>query len=126
MSYLDVTPMIAALRTRPEDFDVNQGRLRHLPSGHRVIFDPLVGDARIDAHCECSSLSISRHQSRELRAAFEQWTSSYWRVVRINREFEAHFGHSLWRRLCVRLLRYVLEGRRLPTASISEFRRSPV
>ena len=32
MAYLDVAPMVVALRTTPEDFKLNNGWLRHRPS----------------------------------------------------------------------------------------------
>ncbi len=46
MAYLDVSPMIVALRTSPTEFDLRRGLLRHKPSGHWVLFDPLGGSAR--------------------------------------------------------------------------------
>ena len=39
MMYLDVSPMIAALRVSPDQFEVRGGRLRHMPSRHDFDFD---------------------------------------------------------------------------------------
>ncbi len=39
MAYLDVSPMIVALRTSPSDFEMKRGWLRHFPSRHEFKFD---------------------------------------------------------------------------------------
>ena len=39
MTYLDVTPMIIALRTSPSDFEMKRGWLHHFPSRHEFKFD---------------------------------------------------------------------------------------
>jgi hypothetical protein len=109
MAYLDVSPMIGALRESPSDFDLSDGRLRHMPSGHRLVFDPFGGNARIDAFCACTTLQISRPQSQELQMAFRQWKQDYWRAVEINREFAGHFRPGFVHRVCVRLLNYLLD-----------------
>lgn len=109
MAYLDVSPMIGALRECPSDFDMSKGQLRHMPSGHRIEFDAFVGSARIHADCACATLRVSSEQSRQLLAAFRQWKRDYWRVVEINRDFAGHFRPSFARRLCVRALNYLLD-----------------
>ncbi len=109
MAYLDVSPMIGALRECPSDFDMSRGQLRHMPSGHKVVFDAFGGSARIDAQCECATLRISREQSVELLAAFRAWKQDYWRVVEINRDFADHFRPSFARRVCVSLLNFLLD-----------------
>ncbi|MGH6818818.1 MAG: hypothetical protein ACREC1_08615 [Methylovirgula sp.] len=109
MAYLDVSPMIGALCESPYDFDMSGGRLRHMPSGHRVVFDPFGGNARIDAFCACATLQISRPQSAELLMAFRQWKQDYWRVVEINREFAGHFRPGFVHRIAVRALNYLLD-----------------
>jgi hypothetical protein len=109
MAYLDVSPMIGALRECPSDFDMSRGHLRHMPSGHKVVFDAFGGSARIDAQCECATLRISREQSVELLAAFRAWKQDYWRMVEINREFAGHFQPSFLHRACVWLLNYLLD-----------------
>ncbi|MGK9233190.1 hypothetical protein KXS07_16170 [Inquilinus limosus] len=110
MAYLDVSPMIAALRTSPAEFDISRGLLRHRPSGHRVVFDPLGGSARIEARCDCALLRVSQQQSRELTHAFHEWEETYWRVVRINREFASHFDRRFWPRLATHLERILQAG----------------
>lgn len=116
MAYLDVNPMIVALRDRPSDFDISGGRLRHMPSGHKVVFEPFGGGARIDAFCSCATLRISPKQSRELLVALQEWKETYWRVVEINRDFAGHFQPSVLRQLGVKLLTYLLEHHPHPTA----------
>ncbi|MGK9169544.1 hypothetical protein KXR53_24725 [Inquilinus limosus] len=110
MAYLDVSPMIVALRASPAEFDISRGLLRHKPSGHRVVFDPLGGSARIEARCDCALLRVSHQQSRELTDAFHDWEESYWRVVRINREFASHFDRRFWPRLATHLERIFQSG----------------
>src|SRR5437763_5450610 len=39
MAYLDVNPMIASLRARPDDFEMDRGWLQHTPSRHSFKFD---------------------------------------------------------------------------------------
>ena len=90
MNYLDITPTIDALRSRPSDFEVRHRALVHKPSRHTFRFSG-PGRAWVDAECDCSLLSISSEQSQQLKAAFDLWHSEYWRVVEINREFAAHF-----------------------------------
>jgi hypothetical protein len=57
MAYLEVSPMIAALRERPEDFEINRGWLTHFPSRHSYRIDS-EGNVRLHAHCDCAFLSI--------------------------------------------------------------------
>jgi hypothetical protein len=110
MAYLDVSPMIVALRTSPAEFDISRGLLRHKPSGHRVVFDSLGESARIEARCDCAFLRVSHQQSRELKDAFFEWEESYWRVVRINREFASHFDRRFGPRLATHLERILRAG----------------
>jgi len=39
MRFLDVSPMISALRFQPTDFEYAHGWLRHVPSRHAFRFD---------------------------------------------------------------------------------------
>ena len=41
MAYLELSPMIVALRDRPTDFEVDRGWLVHFPSRHCFMFDRL-------------------------------------------------------------------------------------
>jgi hypothetical protein len=111
MAYLDVSPMIAALRTAPAEFDIKRGMLRHKPSGHKVLFDPLGGTARIEARCDCALLRISYKQSCELTEAYQRWEEAYWQVARINRDFASHFDRRFWPRLATHLERILQAGR---------------
>jgi hypothetical protein len=99
MAYLDISPTIAALRARPDEFDLVRGWLRHTPSNHRFRVDPR-GDVQLEAGCDCTMLSVSRQQGRELYEVFQEWRNGYWRAVEINRQFAAHFRPpGLFRRL---------------------------
>lgn len=104
MTTLDLTPAIAALRARPEEFELSDDTLRHPRSRHafRKVGED---DVQIDAFCDCALLRASPQQARAFRAAWRDWQASYWRVREINREFAAHFAPpALWRRLAIALL----------------------
>jgi hypothetical protein len=104
MTYLDLAPAIAALRSRPEEFELFHDSLHHLRSRHRFHFVS-EDDVRIDAVCDCSLLRASREQARAFHSAYREWRVSYWRSVEINREFASHFDPPpLWRRLATWLL----------------------
>jgi hypothetical protein len=98
MSFLDVGPIIGALRTRPADFEMDQGWLLHFPSRHRFQVDE-DGTVRIDARCDCALLHVKHEQGRELWNAFQTWHAAYWRPTEINREFAWHFRPpTIWQR----------------------------
>ena len=65
MAYLDVSPMIIALRTSPSDFEMKRGWLRHFPSRHEFKFDR-EGNVRLHARCDCAMLAVRREQGLEL------------------------------------------------------------
>lgn len=114
MAYLDVAPMMISLRTAPEEFEVNQGWLRHIPSRHDFMFDRN-GRVRIRANCNCAMLAVSSEQEPQLYASYRKWANDYWRPLQINRAFAAHFApRPFWRRLLIaavgRLHRWLLEG----------------
>ncbi len=108
MTYLDVSPMITALRRSPSDFEMQRGWLHHFPSRHAFKFDR-EGNVRLHAHCDCAMLSVRQEQSRELWQAYQDWHVSYWRPVEINREFASHFREPNALR---RLLRRITAGMR--------------
>ena len=122
MTYLDVNPMIVALRTNPNDFELKRGWLHHFPSHHAFKFDAK-GNVRIHAACDCAMLSVRPEQSRELWETYQQWHLLYWRPGEINREFASHFRQPnpirrVFRRLLARLRHPVL--RRLEAKAPAE------
>ncbi len=93
MAYLELSPAIAALRARPEEF--SDDTLHHLGSRHRFRF--LSEDSvEIHADCGCSILKASQEQTKVFHAAYREWHASYWRPLEINREFASHFEPALW------------------------------
>jgi hypothetical protein len=90
MAYLDVSPMIVALRTSPSDFEMKRGWLRHFPSRHEFKFDS-EGNVRLHARCDCAMLAVRREQGLELWETYQRWCASYWRPLEINEEFASHF-----------------------------------
>lgn len=114
MAYLNVTPMLEAMRARPYEFEMQGSYFHHIPSDHRVQFD-LWGNARVHAQCDCHMLDISREQSGELKTALAVWKAYFWqprleaiaaekRAAKINRQFASHFRPpGLFRRFLNRM-----------------------
>jgi hypothetical protein len=102
MTYLDVSPMITSLRTMPEDFEIKEGWLHHIPSRHDFMFDQQ-GHVQIRAQCNCSFLSVKHEQSQQLFADYREWQTTYWRPLLINREFASHFRRSAFRQMLIDL-----------------------
>jgi hypothetical protein len=100
MAYLDVSPMMTSLRTMPEDFEIKEGWLHHIPSRHAFRFDPS-DNVELRAQCDCSELAVRSDQSRELAAAYREWDMHYWRPLLINREFASHFRRSALRQFLI-------------------------
>ena len=99
LGFLDVAPMISALRFQPADFEFAHGSLHHVPSRHRFQFDR-IGRVTIDAMCGCAALSIRPEQADELYAGFKTWRQFYWQPLETNREFASHFRRpNPWVRL---------------------------
>src|SRR6266851_1151791 len=116
MAYLDLTPMLQAMRARPDEFEMYGPFLRHIRSQHLLDFDRR-GNARVHARCYCAMLQVSLDQSEEMMAAFSTWKIIYWephlaqieaekRAAKINREFASHFRPpGAWRRFLARFRR---------------------
>ena len=100
MTYLDVSPMIASLRTMPENFEIKEGWLHHIPSQHDFRFDQQ-GGVQIRAQCNCAFLAVSHEQGRVLSSSYQEWQTNYWMPLLINREFAAHFERSPLRQMLV-------------------------
>lgn len=90
MAYLDVSPLMASLRARPEEFDFKNEWLRHIPSSHSFKFLPS-GKVDIRAECNCAYLAIKPEQERQLHEGFQSWHTHYWQPFLINKEFASHF-----------------------------------
>jgi hypothetical protein len=116
MAYLDLSPMLQAMRVRPSEFEMQGAYLHHVPSHHLLNFDTS-GHARVHARCDCAMLDVSRDQSEEMKAAMSAWKVVYWephlaqieaekRAAEINREFASHFRPpNAWRRFLARFRR---------------------
>ncbi len=97
--FLDVSPMIEALRFQPEDFDFEKGWLNHVPSRHRFQFDS-TGRVTVEANCRCAAMSIKPEQTDDLVATYNVWRREYWLPIATNREFASHFEKpNAWVRL---------------------------
>jgi hypothetical protein len=97
--FLDVSPLIAALRSEPSDFEFKGARLLHAPTRHSFQFDRM-GNMTIDADCGCSGMAVRAEQRQELFAAFNDWREEYWQPLERNRAFASHFrAPNAWVRL---------------------------
>jgi hypothetical protein len=97
--FLNVQPMISALRFQPGDFELSRGWLTHVPSHHRFKFDKK-GRVTIDARCDCSIQSISGEDSDQLFQTFSSWRQHYWQPLQTDRHFASHFAKpNAWVRL---------------------------
>jgi hypothetical protein len=90
MAYLDISPMMVALRTMPEEFEMRDDWLWHTPSRHSFKFDSK-GRLQVRAECNCSILAVKAEQEQALWGCIQEWRDNYWRAVQINREFASHF-----------------------------------
>jgi len=116
MAYLDLDPVIVAIRERPAEFEMIRGNLCHLPSSHGFEFAK-DGKVRVVADCDCASLSTRSDEAAEFKAAYDAWHANYWQAIEINREFAGHFRrHKGWRQACARILTYLLEHLQPTTA----------
>jgi len=116
MAYLDLTPMLQAMRARPSEFAMDGPFLRHIRSQHLLEVDRR-GNVRVHARCDCARLEVSREQGEEMMAALSAWKIVYWephlaqieaekRAAKINREFASHFRPpGAWRRFRARFRR---------------------
>ncbi|HZD89248.1 MAG TPA: hypothetical protein VE224_04065 [Pseudolabrys sp.] len=103
MAYLDVSPMTVALRTAPDQFEINHGWLHHIPSDHDFMFDGN-GHVQIRAQCNCAMLAVHSQQEGPLYSAYREWHGEYWHPMQVNREFASHFAPpSAFRRMLIRL-----------------------
>ncbi len=102
--YLDLGPMLEAIRERPREFDVRGRYFRDCRNRHRFFFDSH-GVVHVDAGSAGAELAIRPEQSEELKQAIHHWEETYWRpflaskaaerrVAEINRAFTAHFRKS--------------------------------
>src|ERR1700722_15325393 len=116
MAYLELSPAIAALRARPEEFEFSNDTLHHLRSRHRFRFRS-EDSVEIHADCGCALLKASQEQTKAFHAAYREWHASYWQPLEINREFASHFEPALWRRAAIWVLRRLLTMPRTPRSS---------
>jgi hypothetical protein len=104
MSYLDVAPMMVSLRTTPEEFEIKNGWLHHIPSRHDFMFDR-DGRVQIRAECNCAMLAVKSEQEAALFNSYREWQMSYWHPLQINREFASHFQpRSAFRRILINIV----------------------
>jgi len=103
MAYLDMSPVLTALRERPHEFIVSDGWVRQHSSPYRL-------KAQVDGHVlvetEDSSPSplISCSQGFDLFRAIENWRVNYWIPREVNRIFARQIRpRRLWQRILDRV-----------------------
>jgi len=82
MAYLDVSPMMVALRTMPEEFEMKGDWLWHTPSQHSFKFDTK-GHVQLRAECNCSFLAVKTQQEQALWISIQEWRTNYWRATAV-------------------------------------------
>ena len=98
MVYLDISPMLAAMREQPDAFSLSRGWLKHHPSNHRFKVQA-DGFVVVDAECGCATLSVRTEQGLQLNEAMKTWRAEYWVPHEINQHFARHFRPPrFWRR----------------------------
>jgi hypothetical protein len=98
VAYLDISPMLVAMREQPATFSMSKGWLKHRPSRHRF-WVGVDGHVTVDAECGCAGLSVRAEQGRELHQALQVWRTEYWVPHEVNRHFARHFQPAaFWRR----------------------------
>jgi hypothetical protein len=102
MAYLDMSPVLTALRERPHEFTVSDGWVRQRSSPYRL-------KAQFDGHVlvetEDGSVSplISCSQSHLFRA-IENWRVDYWIPREVNRIFARQIRpRRIWQRILDRV-----------------------
>lgn len=107
MTYLDISPILVALREQPDTFSLSEGWIIHLPSRHRFQVQA-GGSVTLEAAYGDAGLSVHAQQGRQLHQAVASWRAEYW----IPREISRHFGYPCrraslgqrWRRKVADLL----------------------
>jgi hypothetical protein len=128
--YLDVGPMISALRRNPSEFQIRRDRLGHRPSRHQLAFHRN-GDGRVVACCNCSEFPIRREQAAALSAAISNWEQSYWqplmaqkaaerRMSWVNVTAARNFGNAVWRQALATIRGWLEIRVRVPKQRISK------
>ena len=111
MVYLDISPMLAAMREQPDAFSLSRGWLKHHPSNHRFKVQA-DGFVVVDAECGCATLSVRTEQGLQLKEAMKAWLAEYWVPHEINQHFARHFRPpSFWRRWLRRVTVILTQGR---------------
>ena len=98
MAYLDISPVLTALRERPNEFTVSDGWVQQHSSRYRL-------KAQVDGHVlvetEDGSAGplISCSQGFDLFRAIENWRVNYWIPREVNRIFARQIRpQRLWQR----------------------------
>jgi hypothetical protein len=98
VAYLDISPILAAMREQPDAFSLSDGWLIHRASRHRFKVQA-DGHVIVDAARGCSHRSVRNEQGRQLYEALETWQAEHWIPREINRHFSSCIRPSgFWRR----------------------------
>jgi hypothetical protein len=103
MTYLDMSPVLTALRERPHEFTVSDGWVQQRSSRYRL---KALADGHVLVETEDGSASplISCSQGFHLFRAIENWRVNYWIPQKVNRIFARQIRpRCLWQRILDRV-----------------------
>lgn len=99
MALPDIDCVAEALRQRPYDFFIQDGRLRHKDSTAGFVVHRgglIAAETGSDGRCRL----LPRQDALQLSAAFEEWQRDYWIAARVNSIFRPQLRPpGIWRRL---------------------------
>ena len=77
MAYLDLTPMLQAMRARPSEFEMSGPFLRHIRSQHLLEVDRR-GNVHVHARCDCARLEVLAGSALRAAATSTQSSACRW------------------------------------------------
>ncbi len=109
MAWPDIATVADALYARPNEFFMEDGRLRQKNSSVGFIIHP-AGLVTAETGADGDARVLSDQDARRLFAAFDDWQRDYWIAVRVNSIFARQLRRAgIWRRLWHHIARYLPE-----------------
>jgi len=111
MALPDIASIADALRQRPQDFVMQDARLRQRNGTLAFVIHPggsVVAETGSDGDCH----ELPRQDAARLSTAFEEWQRDFWVSARVNQIFADQLRRpSIWRRVWYHIQRHLPERR---------------